>query len=244
MLDAGRRRGARRADSRELCTASRTSTSTGRSGRATSWSRARKMIGYAGAGEGHSRGDPARMPHRGRRTGQRAVRHLTFFRGHRRRRDRSANSAPTHKFDEAAARARRRWRRWPSTSTRTRRSATRRPPATRCRSTSTRRSPRAAGLPGIIAHGLCTMAFTSWAVLTELAGSDVDRLKRFAVRFSKMVHSRRRPRDPNLARRLAQTARPATRSRPPAATDFVHHRRPGRHRGLKRTSHGCTGRAR
>ena len=43
------------------------------------------------------------------------------------------------------------------------------------------------GLPGIIAHGLCTMAFTSWAVLTEVAGSDVARLRRFAVRFSKMV---------------------------------------------------------
>ncbi|MEN4479489.1 MaoC/PaaZ C-terminal domain-containing protein [Mycolicibacterium cosmeticum] len=46
---------------------------------------------------------------------------------------------------------------------------------------------RDAGLPGIIAHGLCTMAFTSWAVLTEFANSDVHRLKRFAVRFSKMV---------------------------------------------------------
>jgi acyl dehydratase len=46
---------------------------------------------------------------------------------------------------------------------------------------------RDAGLPGIIAHGLCTMAFTSWAVLTEVGGSDVSRLKRFAVRFSKMV---------------------------------------------------------
>ncbi|MCV7317320.1 MaoC family dehydratase N-terminal domain-containing protein [Mycolicibacillus parakoreensis] len=44
-----------------------------------------------------------------------------------------------------------------------------------------------AGLPGIIAHGLCTMAFTSWAVLTEVGGSDVNRLKRLAVRFSKMV---------------------------------------------------------
>ncbi|WP_327140380.1 MaoC/PaaZ C-terminal domain-containing protein [Nocardia sp. NBC_01327] len=44
-----------------------------------------------------------------------------------------------------------------------------------------------AGLPGIIAHGLCTMAFTSWAVLTQVGGSDVRRLKRFAVRFSKMV---------------------------------------------------------
>ena len=46
---------------------------------------------------------------------------------------------------------------------------------------------RDAGLPGIIAHGLCTMAFTSWAVLTELAGSDVARLTRLAVRFSKPV---------------------------------------------------------
>lgn len=44
-----------------------------------------------------------------------------------------------------------------------------------------------AGLPGIIAHGLCTMAFTSWAVLSEVAGSDVRRLRRLAVRFSKPV---------------------------------------------------------
>lgn len=43
------------------------------------------------------------------------------------------------------------------------------------------------GLPGIIAHGLCTMAFTSWAVLTEVAGEDVSRLRRLAVRFSKPV---------------------------------------------------------
>lgn len=43
------------------------------------------------------------------------------------------------------------------------------------------------GLPGIIAHGLCTMAFASWAVLTEVGGSDVSRLRRLAVRFSKMV---------------------------------------------------------
>jgi len=43
------------------------------------------------------------------------------------------------------------------------------------------------GLPGIIAHGLCTMAFTSWAVLTEVADSDVTRLKRLAVRFAKPV---------------------------------------------------------
>jgi acyl dehydratase len=46
---------------------------------------------------------------------------------------------------------------------------------------------RNAGLPGIIAHGLCTMAFASWALLTEVADSDVHRLRRFAVRFAKMV---------------------------------------------------------
>ncbi|WP_282776164.1 MULTISPECIES: MaoC/PaaZ C-terminal domain-containing protein [unclassified Nocardia] len=44
-----------------------------------------------------------------------------------------------------------------------------------------------AGLPGIIAHGLCTMAMSSWGVLTAVADSDVHRLRRFAVRFSKMV---------------------------------------------------------
>jgi acyl dehydratase len=46
---------------------------------------------------------------------------------------------------------------------------------------------RSAGLPGIIAHGLCTMAMTSWGVLNEVGGSDTRRLKRFAVRFAKMV---------------------------------------------------------
>lgn len=45
----------------------------------------------------------------------------------------------------------------------------------------------AAGLPGIIAHGLCTMAFTSWAALTELADSRTERLKELAVRFAKPV---------------------------------------------------------
>lgn len=46
---------------------------------------------------------------------------------------------------------------------------------------------REMGLPGIIAHGLCTMAFTSWAALTELADSEVGRLRRLAVRFAKPV---------------------------------------------------------
>ncbi|MGW4368797.1 MaoC/PaaZ C-terminal domain-containing protein [Nocardia takedensis] len=44
-----------------------------------------------------------------------------------------------------------------------------------------------AGLPGIIAHGLCTMAFASWAVLTAVGGSDAHRIKRLAVRFAALV---------------------------------------------------------
>jgi acyl dehydratase len=46
---------------------------------------------------------------------------------------------------------------------------------------------RMSGLPGIIAHGLCTMAFTSWAVLTECADGRTERLRRLAVRFAKPV---------------------------------------------------------
>jgi acyl dehydratase len=46
---------------------------------------------------------------------------------------------------------------------------------------------REAGLPGIIAHGFCVLAFTSWALLERLGESDVGRLKRLAVRFAKPV---------------------------------------------------------
>jgi acyl dehydratase len=46
---------------------------------------------------------------------------------------------------------------------------------------------KSVGLPGIIIHGLCTMAFTSWAAVENLAGGDTARLKRLAVRFSKPV---------------------------------------------------------
>jgi acyl dehydratase len=46
---------------------------------------------------------------------------------------------------------------------------------------------RHAGLPGIIAHGFCVLAFTSWAILRELADSDAARLTRLAVRFAKPV---------------------------------------------------------
>lgn len=43
------------------------------------------------------------------------------------------------------------------------------------------------GLPGIIIHGLCTMAFTSWAAIQGVAGGDPNRLRRLAVRFSRPV---------------------------------------------------------
>ncbi len=44
-----------------------------------------------------------------------------------------------------------------------------------------------AGLPGIIVHGLCTMAFTSKAAIDQLCGGDPARLKRLRVRFSRPV---------------------------------------------------------
>jgi acyl dehydratase len=46
---------------------------------------------------------------------------------------------------------------------------------------------RAAGLSGIIVHGLCTMAFVARAVAEAVAGGDVLRLRRLAVRFSRPI---------------------------------------------------------
>jgi acyl dehydratase len=46
---------------------------------------------------------------------------------------------------------------------------------------------KSVGLPGIIAHGLCTMAMTSQAVLKLAADGDPARLKRLAVRFASNV---------------------------------------------------------
>lgn len=43
---------------------------------------------------------------------------------------------------------------------------------------------RRMGLPGIIVHGLCTMAFASHALLASFAADDPSRLRRLAVRFS------------------------------------------------------------
>jgi acyl dehydratase len=46
---------------------------------------------------------------------------------------------------------------------------------------------KSVGLPGIIAHGLCTMAMTSQSVIGLVADGDPSRLRRLAVRFSKNV---------------------------------------------------------
>ena len=46
---------------------------------------------------------------------------------------------------------------------------------------------KSVGLPGIIIHGLCTMAFTSWAAVQEVCSGDPARLRRLAVRFSRPV---------------------------------------------------------
>lgn len=44
-----------------------------------------------------------------------------------------------------------------------------------------------AGLPGIIVHGLCTMAFVSKVMIGGLCGGDPERLKRLRVQFSRPV---------------------------------------------------------
>lgn len=46
---------------------------------------------------------------------------------------------------------------------------------------------KSVGLPGIIVHGLCTMAFATHAVIHAVADGDPRRLKRFAVRFSRIA---------------------------------------------------------
>lgn len=44
-----------------------------------------------------------------------------------------------------------------------------------------------AGLPGVIVHGLCTMAFTSKVILDQVCDQDPGRLKRLRVQFSRPV---------------------------------------------------------
>jgi acyl dehydratase len=44
-----------------------------------------------------------------------------------------------------------------------------------------------AGLPGVILHGMCTMAIAAKAAVNGLAGGDPTKVKRIAVRFSRPV---------------------------------------------------------
>jgi acyl dehydratase len=46
---------------------------------------------------------------------------------------------------------------------------------------------RAVGLPGVILHGMCTMALCGRAVVDTVAGGDPSRLRRLAVRFYRPV---------------------------------------------------------
>jgi acyl dehydratase len=46
---------------------------------------------------------------------------------------------------------------------------------------------KAVGLPGVILHGMCTMALCGRDVVDELAGGDATRLRRLAVRFYRPV---------------------------------------------------------
>jgi acyl dehydratase len=61
------------------------------------------------------------------------------------------------------------------------------------------------GLPGIIIHGLCTMAFTSVAAIEHTCPDDPQRLKRLAVRFAKTLQP-------------GQTITTSIWSRPPAGS--------------------------
>jgi acyl dehydratase len=46
---------------------------------------------------------------------------------------------------------------------------------------------RMAGLPGVILHGMCTMAIATKAAVNGPAGGDPTKITRVAVRFSKPV---------------------------------------------------------
>ena len=46
---------------------------------------------------------------------------------------------------------------------------------------------KSVGLPGIIVHGLCTMAFTSVAAIKSFTPDDPSRLRRLAVRFASIA---------------------------------------------------------
>ena len=46
---------------------------------------------------------------------------------------------------------------------------------------------RMVGLPDVILHGMCTLAFSTRAVVSALLGGEAQRLRTLSVRFAKMV---------------------------------------------------------
>ena len=87
-----------------------------------------------------------------------------------------------------------------------------------------RASPRAVGLPGIIAHGLCTMAMCSQAVITTVADGDPTRLRRLAVRFAANVFPGNDVVTTVYEAGAADGGAGSTPSRPPArATSSIKH---------------------
>ena len=99
------------------------------------------------------------------------------------------------------------------------RTATRGPPATSTRSTSTRSSPRRSGCPSNILHGLYMMGLVARANDARLAGGDPRALKRLSVQFRGMGApgaGDRRHRHGQGGRRA--TASSSTRSPPRATT--------------------------
>ncbi len=83
---------------------------------------------------------------------------------------------------------------------------------------------RDAGLPGIIAHGLCTMAFTSWAVLTELGRLGCQPAQAVRGPVLQAGAARRRPGNQDLEGRQRQRndkLRIRNGEKPDGGDDFV-----------------------
>ena len=140
----------------------------------------------------------------------------SFFRGVSEG-DSGGEEAPAHKLTAETKAADAGGVASPRPSTPTRPTGTPRRRATTCRSTSTTDVAKSVGLPGIIIHGLCTMAFTSVAAVQELCGGDSTRLRRLAVRFSRRCCRVRRSR-PRSGPRARPTATRSSGTRRATAT--------------------------
>ena len=73
---------------------------------------------------------------------------------------------------------------------------------------------KSVGFPGIIIHGLCTMAFNSIAIVGQLCDGETERLKRLAVRFSRPALPGQDDRDRHPLGRRRSNGRAAYASRP------------------------------